>query len=293
MNVGIVQITSAGQKRHELLTAEIVPACIELSRGCYSLVSPSNPDLMELVTGLGGTFVEYDAWERDMSRKWRQGLSTRMESWIGLFADDILPDDEWMARTEAFLKECPPGQYGFRLTDRNDRRHPNGEDWMQAADARSGARHRPLWYDEVTGAIEQSPTAYVANCVVHREVVNQVQPFGVFGMYPDVLWSMALRSYGYPIGFNPTARAYHLGDRSENRDERTDHYYPTIGRLLSQLPEEEFVDLAYQVILSRHSDAQGRSHWIERLNNGMTRRELVLAFTRTEEFERLDDNLPK
>ena len=80
MNLGIVQITSANTKRKKLLVNKIIPKCIEISGGNYTLVSSFCPILKEAVEQLGGTFSEYTAWERDMSRKWRQGLETRRGS---------------------------------------------------------------------------------------------------------------------------------------------------------------------------------------------------------------------
>jgi GT2 family glycosyltransferase len=88
---------------------------------------------------------------------------------------------------------------------------------MQFPNPRIQNTHRPLRYNIETGEIEDSLTAYVANCVVHRDVLRMVEPFGIYGSAPDVMWSLAIRSCGFPIGFNPKARAYHLGNREDNR----------------------------------------------------------------------------
>tara|TARA_R100000231_G_C5322673_1_gene163926 strand:- start:785 stop:1438 length:654 start_codon:yes stop_codon:yes gene_type:complete len=217
MNLGIVQITSANTKRKKLLVNKIIPKCIEISGGNYTLVSSFCPVLKEAVEQLGGTFSEYTAWERDMSRKWRQGLKTRQEEWVCFLADDILPDDNWLEEMKNYLSSKEPGQYGFRLTDENGKRHEFGEDWMQFPEQTTQAQHRPLSYDVDTGAIEESLTAYVANCVCHKDVLAQVEPFGLFQLMPDVMWSLAIRECGFPISFNPKARAYHLGSREDNR----------------------------------------------------------------------------
>lgn len=219
MELGIIQITSKvkNKKRFDLLLNKAIPACMEASDGKYVLVSPENKTLKERVESLGGIFILYDAWEKDMSHKWRLGMQHRHEKWVGFFADDIIPDDKWRARMSEFLESKSPGQYGFRLTDSEGSRHEHGEDWMQFPNRLTGARHRPLDYDIDTGEVEQSKTSYVANCVVHRDVLKQIQPFGIYGSAPDVMWSMAIRSCGFPIGFNPKARAYHLGCRMDNR----------------------------------------------------------------------------
>jgi hypothetical protein len=217
MNLGIVQITNESEIRRKLLLDKIIPWCIEISNKNYTLVSPYNKELKEKVESLGGIFSVFSAWERDMSRKWRQGLQTRKEEWITFLADDILPDEQWKENMAAYLEDKDPGQYGFRLTDKDGNRHEFGEDWMQFPNRRTGATHRGLKYDIFTGEIENSLTAYVANCVVHHDVLKMIEPFGLYGSAPDVLWSMAIRRCGFPISFNPKARAYHLGSREDNR----------------------------------------------------------------------------
>lgn len=217
MNLGIIQITNKNTKRVSLLVEKIIPTCIDISQKNYTLVSPPHEDLAAAVTKMGGEFSSYEGWDKDMSRKWRQGLQSRKEEWIAFLADDILPDSEWLSEMKNFLKDRPPGQYGFRLTDGENQRHEFGEDWMQFPSRRLNLPHRPLTYNIETGEIEESPTAYVANCVVHREVLAQIEPFGIYGSAPDVAWSLAIRACGFPIGFNPKARAYHLGSREDNR----------------------------------------------------------------------------
>lgn len=217
MNLGIVQITNQNAVRRELLLETIIPKCIEVSNGNYTLVAPHNKDLKNSVESLGGVFSEFTAWEKDMSRKWRQGIQTRKEEWLAFLADDILPDENWQKNMSAYLEDKSPGQYGFRLTDKDGNRHEFGEDWMQFPSRKTGATHRGLKYNVLTGEIEDSLTAYVANCIVHRDVLKMVEPFGIYGNAPDVIWSLAIRQCGFPVSFNPLARAYHLGDRQDNR----------------------------------------------------------------------------
>jgi GT2 family glycosyltransferase len=217
MDLGIIQITNSNTKRLKLLIDKLIPFCVEKSGGKYTLVSPENPILEKKVLELGANFSLYTAWDKDMSRKWRQGISTRPEEWLAFFADDILPSETWFEDMKEFLKNKLPGQYGFRLVDENDKRHEHGEDWMQWPSRKYGYVHRPLDYNIETGYLENSKTAYVANCVVHRDVLKQIEPFGVYKAAPDVMWSLAIREYGFPIGFNIKAKAYHLGDRKDNR----------------------------------------------------------------------------
>ena len=221
MDLGIVQITSKprSQKRYGLFKEIAIPACIKASNGNYVLVSPPNNELRKHVENLGGIFSEYIGWEKDMSRKWRQGLQLRNEEWVGFFADDTLPDENWHNDMEEYVKDKPPGQYGFRGENYFDNsRHQFGEDWMQFPSRKYGLPHRPLNYDVKTGYVEHSPTSYLAVCLVHRDVIKMVEPFGIYGAAPDVMWSMAIRECGFPIDFNVNSRFYFgLGTRADNR----------------------------------------------------------------------------
>ena len=76
MTIGIVQISSSDTKRQDLLLDKIIPRCIDITERRYTLVSSFNKSLYERVIGLGGTFVEYTAWEKDMSHSFRCPLST-------------------------------------------------------------------------------------------------------------------------------------------------------------------------------------------------------------------------
>lgn len=221
IDLGIIQITTAPSKRNikrmMALNKEIIPKCIEVTGGKYTLVSPPNSRLQETVESLGGEFVEYFAWEKDKSRKFREGMKSRTEEWVGFWDDDILPDENWIQEIENFLKNAVPAQYGFRLTDREGNRHQFGEDWMQAPNSQLRLSHRGLNYDVESGYIERSPTCYVSNSIVHKSAYEMVEPFGIFQQAPDVAWSFALKDAGFPVDFCLKARAYHIGNRKDNR----------------------------------------------------------------------------
>lgn len=218
---GIIQVTTAPSKKNIKrminLKNEVIPSCIEASGGKYTLVSPKNERLRDTVESLGGTFIEYAAWEKDKSRKFREGLKARNEEWLAFWDDDIVPDNDWRKNIDEFLKDAPPAQYGFRLTDRDGRRHEFGEDWMQFPNPQLGLRHRGLKYDVDSGYIERSPTCYVSNSIVHKDVCGMVEPFGIFQQAPDVRWSFAIREAGFEVDFILSARAFHIGNRKDNR----------------------------------------------------------------------------
>jgi len=218
-DLGAIQVTSAVKSvdRLDSLKNRIIPKWIEVTEGKYTLVSPPHPELQETVEKLGGHFLVYTSWEVDKSRKFREAIPHRQEEWVVFLDDDILPDEEWLDTTVSFLQSAQPGQYGFRLTDERGNRHEFGEDWMQFPSPKHHLHHRGLKYDVDAGTMETSPTSYVANSVVHRDVYNYVHPFGLFQKAPDVNWCFAIKQAGFPVGFILPARAYHLGDRSDNR----------------------------------------------------------------------------
>lgn len=229
MNIPIIQITSIPKNKNstrlKVLKDTIIPKCMEASNTQYFLVSPlcdETKELKDITESLGGNFIEYSAWEKDMSRKWREGIHALKKSnctyeWVCFLADDMYPDENWKEQMLSFLKNQPAGQYGFKLTDAKGNRHEFGEDWMQYVNPIRKISHRPLQYNDITGEYEDSPTAYVAACVVHKDVIEHIEPFGLFGSAPDVMWSMAIKNCGYKVGFNPKARVYHIGDRKDNR----------------------------------------------------------------------------
>lgn len=221
LDLAIIQVTSNlpdGHVRYKQIKNDIISNCIKTSDKKYVFVSPKDlPELQEKIEKHGGKFCKFDGWDVDKMSKFRLGLRNIDAEWIGIFDDDIYPDENWKENMSNFLKDKEPGQYGFRLTDAEGDRHQFGEDWMQFPNHKLMLQHRPLKYDIETGWVEDSPTAYVANCVVHRDVIKKVEPFGLFGKAPDVMWSLAIRQCGFKIGFNPKARAYHVGDRNDNR----------------------------------------------------------------------------
>ena len=51
------------------------------------------------------------------------------------------------------------------------------------------------------------------------------------------------------------------------------------------LSNEAFVDLLYRALFGREPDAEGRTGWINQLNNGMKREFVFADFVNSEEFE--------
>jgi len=221
--IAIVQICCEKLKRQNLLAEKTLPKCLE-SVSKYVLVCPP----VEEGGKLGLTIKELDVphlwfhgWDKDMSAKWREGLDNLVNNtrcqWLALLADDVYPDEDWASEMEAYLTDKSPGQYGFRLSEKNGQRHHQGHDWMAMIDTPYGRKVKKLNYNIETGECEESGTPYVANCVIHRDVYKSIPPFGIFGRSPDVQWSLAIREAGFPVKFNPKARAYHVGNPLDNR----------------------------------------------------------------------------
>lgn len=214
-SIGFIQISTKDSPRKSNILATIIPKCANLSVGNYVFVSSRDDDYKRVVEDCGGICVPYKGWEKDMSYKLRLGYEFLPEvEWIGILPDDIYPtDDFWVKSMKAFLAKKAPGQYGYRLLGLDGKRHPAGEDWMQSI----GNRTKKLYYDHAARKVEQSNSAYVACCVVHKSVFEYIPPFGIFGKAPDVQWSSAIRSAGFPVDFNIDASMYHVGARRDYR----------------------------------------------------------------------------
>lgn len=50
------------------------------------------------------------------------------------------------------------------------------------------------------------------------------------------------------------------------------------------LPDEQFVDLVYQNVLGRSADSGGRSYWVGQLGSGVSRAQMMVAFSESPEF---------
>ena len=50
------------------------------------------------------------------------------------------------------------------------------------------------------------------------------------------------------------------------------------------MPADEFVDRAYQAVLGRDADPEGRIHHLTALNGSLSRAEMITAFLASDEF---------
>ena len=48
--------------------------------------------------------------------------------------------------------------------------------------------------------------------------------------------------------------------------------------------DEEFVDRLYKTFMDRDAEPDGKAFWLKSLSDGVSRKEVVLGFTRSEEF---------
>ena len=54
-----------------------------------------------------------------------------------------------------------------------------------------------------------------------------------------------------------------------------------------RVSNKEYVNVAYRTILDREADSKGRSYWVNKLNSGSTKREVLKGFVESKEFTNL------
>lgn len=69
---------------------------------------------------------------------------------------------------------------------------------------------------------------------------------------------------------------------------RSDEFRQRYG----ELDDPAFVDLVYRNVLGRQPDGEGRTYWLSRLEAGMTRGQLMVAFSESQEFIVRTDTIP-
>jgi hypothetical protein len=63
------------------------------------------------------------------------------------------------------------------------------------------------------------------------------------------------------------------------------HSEEFVAKYGAKLSNSQYLDLIYQNVLGRAADAAGRSYWVEQMNNGMARGEILNQFAQSQEFK--------
>ncbi|MFZ3003302.1 MAG: DUF4214 domain-containing protein [Undibacterium umbellatum] len=63
------------------------------------------------------------------------------------------------------------------------------------------------------------------------------------------------------------------------------HSEEFVSKYGAKLSNSQYLDLIYQNVLGRAADAAGRSYWVEQMNNGMARGEILNQFAQSQEFK--------
>lgn len=89
-----------------------------------------------------------------------------------------------------------------------------------------------------------------------------------------------------PTGFHYWTSVYKNGEAS--LEEISDYFFRSseFQNRYGQTSNDEFVELVYRNVLRRAPDPEGRRHWVQSLERGYTRGELMVAFSESEEFVR-------
>lgn len=82
----------------------------------------------------------------------------------------------------------------------------------------------------------------------------------------------------------------HLKNGTKTADDIAKGFFFSQEFLNKNLNNSDFVDIVYQSLLGRNPDSVGRSHWINNLDNGMSRSDMLDGFIYSDEFKDLANN---
>ncbi len=82
----------------------------------------------------------------------------------------------------------------------------------------------------------------------------------------------------------------HLKNGTKTADDIANGFFFSEEFINKNINNSDFVDIAYQSLLGRNADTVGRSHWINNLDNGMSRSDMIDGFIYSDEFKNLASN---
>ena len=86
------------------------------------------------------------------------------------------------------------------------------------------------------------------------------------------------------VGFDHWVRSYAGGERSLVQIASAFEQTPEFEARYGAVADDAFVSLVYRNVLARTSDPGGRAYWRGRLETGMSRGQLMVAFSESREF---------
>ncbi len=186
-------------------------------------------------------------------------------------AQQIVDSAEFARRYPSLSNEAFLGL----LLDRVDRSE-DGEDWIRELNAGRGRGAVAAEVADLPQTVDATDTAWPT----HPEAAQ--------------VWRLYQAYFGRPAdqrGLNYWFARY-WSDMP--LDEISDHMAASteFARRYGTLADAGFVQQVYENVLGRPPDPSGRRHWTGRLASGMTRGEMMLAFSDSPEFIRRTDTLP-
>lgn len=99
------------------------------------------------------------------------------------------------------------------------------------------------------------------------------------------LYTKALGRQGETLGVEDWTNLINIGKMTP--EEVSKSFFISEEFDKRELNDADYVETLYQTFMGRTSDPEGRADWIDRLENGMTREQVLEGFSRSEEFKEI------
>ena len=102
--------------------------------------------------------------------------------------------------------------------------------------------------------------------------------------FVERFYTKALKRAGDPSGVEYWSKA--LKDSQKSAKEVAKEFFNSEEFKSRNLTDEEFIDVVYQTLMGRSADEAGKSYWLEQLQSGVSRDEMIDQFLKSQEFKK-------
>ena len=118
-----------------------------------------------------------------------------------------------------------------------------------------------------------------ASCVVIVSTKNPIEAF-VYRMY-----RVCLLREPDPEGMKTWVEK--LEKREKSGAQIAYNFFNSVEMIGRKLSNEDFVERCYEGMMDRSSDADGKRNWVQKLENGMSRKAIISGFVKSQEFAQI------
>ncbi len=183
-------------------------------------------------------------------------------------------------------------------------RNLNNNDYLDVLyrtffDREADAGGKTYWMDKLQKGI--SRTEVLSGFVNSQEFSNLCDRFGIArgtmqadgsSIYRPGVRSYVLRMYtkalnrdGETVGVEDWTNRINTKVMSPEAVAKS--FFSSQEFINRNLNNEDYVETLYQTFMDRASDAKGKQYWIDKLNGGMSRQQVLEGFSRSEEFSKI------